>query len=597
MSNLSKLKREKLIEKLNVIRESYIDDDDMRKVLNTIEAELTSKKYGLLWEEHAEKVNEVTQTKIPVFKEVKSKEISLSDDEYNFLLEGDNLYTLQLLQKTHKRKIDVIYIDPPYNTGSQDFTYDDKRIDKEDGYRHSKWLSFMNIRLRLAQKLLTNEGFIFISIDDNELYQLKLLCDEIFGSDNFIANMIVASNSTKNNSKFISVSHEYILCYAKNKSMVTTNWKVKKNYANEFELRAKRLLNMGLNYKEIHNELLSLVKYPRFYDFDHYTYADEFGVYRTDNAGGVANGNFETEIIHPITQKKCAKPSGGWRYKDSEIQSMLENNMFHFGDDETVIPVPKRYLHDYMEQTPKSTLFFDSQTSTKWLKKRKIDFDFAKPIDLIKHILSIFDKDVTVLDFFAGSGTTAHAVLEMNKADSGNRKFILCTNNEVNDEKAMKYFKLSKKEFQIFNKTEEYKKRIEEPAYQSLGICQDITYKRLKCLIDEGMATNLKYYKTDFVSKDNADYLISDNLLDYISEMIQLEHHITIDNKTNVILLNEDEVEQLCSQITSNCKRIYKDSTIMFDSITEKKLKKLDIEVINIPERYFSKELREVGEL
>lgn len=271
--------------------------------------------------------------------------------------------------------------------------------------------------------------------------------------------------------------------------------------------------------------------------------------------------------------------------------------MFHFGDDETVIPVPKRYLHDYMEQTPKSTLFFDSQTSTKWLKKRKIDFDFAKPIDLIKHILSIFDKDVTVLDFFAGSGTTAHAVLEMNKADSGNRKFILCTNNEVNDEKAMKYFKLSKKEFQIFNKTEEYKKRIEEPAYQSLGICQDVTYKRLKCLIDEGMATNLKYYKTDFVSKDNADYLISDNLLDYISEMIQLEHHITIDNKTNVILLNEDEVEQLCSQITSNCKRIYKDSTIMFDSITEKKLKKLDIEVINIPERYFSKELREVGEL
>ncbi len=360
----------------------------------------------------------------------------------NLYIEGDNLEVLKLLQNAYYRKVKVIYIDPPYNTGN-DFVYEDDFKDPLAKYKeitsqttksnpetmgryHTNWLNMMYPRLRLAANLLRDDGVIFISIDDNEVTNLRKLCDEVFGEENFIAQFIVASNSSKNNSKYVSVSHEYALCYCKLKDALIDEWKVKKNYADEFEKRAKQLTTQGLSFDEIHNELLELVKYPRFYDFDHYTFADKRGVFRTDNSGGVTNGNFETEIIHPITKKPCAKPVGGWRYKDEEIKRLIENDMFYFGKDETIIPVPKRYLHDYMYQVPKSTLFFDSQSSTKWLKANNLPFDFAKAVEFIKYLLSTSsgDSDI-ILDFFSGSATTAHAVMQLNAEDGGNRQFIM----------------------------------------------------------------------------------------------------------------------------------------------------------------------------
>ncbi|MCT7849822.1 MAG: site-specific DNA-methyltransferase [Lactobacillus iners] len=344
------------------------------------------------------------QDNIPVFTEVKEREIKAKDENsYNFLLEGDNLHSLKLLEKTHAGKIDVIYIDPPYNTGNKDFIYDDSFVDKTDGYSHSKWLSFMSERLEIAKLLLSEEGVIFISIDDHEQAQLKLLCDSVFGADNFIAESIDASNSSKNNSNYIAVNHEYLLCYAKNISGVKKGWLVKKNQIDEFERRAKTLLKMNLSPEKIHNELLQLVKYPCFYDFDHYTYVDQHGVYGTFEPGGVKNGNFDTEILHPITGKPCVKPSGGWRYSEATLQELVKKDGINFGKDETVIPRIKRYLHDYPMQVPKSTLFFDSQATTKWLKRENIAFDFPKSIDYIKHILSYTqDNSATVFDFFVG---------------------------------------------------------------------------------------------------------------------------------------------------------------------------------------------------
>lgn len=371
----------------------------------------------------------------------------------NLYIEGDNLEVLKLLQTAYYRKVKMIYIDPPYNTGN-DFVYEDDFKDPMAKYKeitsqttksnpetmgryHTNWLNMMYPRLRLASNLLRDDGVIFISIDDNEVDNLKKICNEVFGEENFIAQFVVASNSSKNNSKYVSVSHEYIICFAKKREALTVEWKVKKNYADEFEKRAKQLTNQGLSFDEIHNELLELVKYPRFYDFDHYTFADKKGVFRTDNSGGVTNGNFETEIIHPITKKPCAKPVGGWRYKDEEIKRLVENDMFYFGKDETVIPVPKRYLHDYMYQVPKSTLFFDSQSSTKWLKANNLPFDFAKAVDFIKYILSTSSKDDDiVLDFFSGSATTAHAVMQLNAEDGGHRRFIMVQLPEVTDEKS-----------------------------------------------------------------------------------------------------------------------------------------------------------------
>ena len=182
---------------------------------------------------------------------------------------------------------------------------------------------------------------------------------------------------------------------------------------------------MNLSKDEIHEELLKIVKYPRFYDFDHYTNVDEKGVYRTSDAGGVKNGNTETNIIHPLTGKPCVKPSGGWRYKDDEIKRMIAEGIFEFGKDENTIPVPKRYLKDFMYQVPKSVLYFDVQGTTKWLKNINIPFDFPKSVDLLKYLFSVFDNDSIILDFFSGSATAAHAVMQLNAEDNGNRKYIL----------------------------------------------------------------------------------------------------------------------------------------------------------------------------
>jgi adenine-specific DNA-methyltransferase len=379
----------------------------------------------------------------------------------NLYIEGDNLEVLKLLRQNYYGAVKMIYIDPPYNTGN-DFVYNDsfamskKDAEKVEGLTdeignryslnsatsnryHANWLNMVYIRLKVAKDLLSEDGVIFIAIDDNEIENLKSLCNEIFGENNFVAEFVVASNSTKNNSKYVSVSHEYMLCYARIKESIKNEWKVKKNNVDEYYSRAMQLVKKGLSEEEIHEELLALVKYPRFYDLDHYTYADERGIYQTDNPGGVSNGNMDSEVIHPVTGKKCTKPNGGWRYKEEELQRLTKEGLFAFGEDETIVPRVKRYLGDYIYQVPKSVLFFDSQGSTKWLKNNGIPFDFAKAVELIKYIISISDGDATILDFFSGSATTAHAVMQLNAEDGGNRKFILVQLPEQTDEKSEAY--------------------------------------------------------------------------------------------------------------------------------------------------------------
>ena len=216
MANLSQIRRKKMLEFLETLKEQHTDDASLIAI-NQIERELTAKKYGLVWEEHEEEVDVKMQTHIPVFTEVKDKEIigDPESEQCNFLLEGDNLHSLKLLEKTHKGKIDVIYIDPPYNTGSKDFIYNDAQVSYEDTFRHSKWLSFMAARLKSAKKLLSKKGMIFISIDDNEQSQLKLLCDSILGENNYITSLIwQKKKGGGNDSRHVATEHEYILFYA-----------------------------------------------------------------------------------------------------------------------------------------------------------------------------------------------------------------------------------------------------------------------------------------------------------------------------------------------------------------------------------------------
>ena len=189
-TNLSKIRREKMLKTISEIKKSIYDESTLNN-LSLIESELNSKKYGLIWEEHEERVDVELGSQIPVFVESKMQEIKLSNnDKYNFLLEGDNLHSLYLLEKTHKNKIDVIYIDPPYNTGKDDFRYDDKMIGEDDLFRHSKWISFISKRLEQSKKLLKDDGIIFISIDDNEQATMRLICDDIFGENNRVATFV-----------------------------------------------------------------------------------------------------------------------------------------------------------------------------------------------------------------------------------------------------------------------------------------------------------------------------------------------------------------------------------------------------------------------
>ena len=440
----------------------------------------SQKKYGLVWEDKPEEIEARLVDELPVLTELPERAIvSESPDAPNhILIEGDNLEALTALAYTHEGKIDVIYIDPPYNTGNKDFVYNDSFVDREDGYRHSKWLSFMNKRLQIAKSLLSSGGVIFISIDDNEQAQLKLLCDEIYGGENCIAQVVVASNSAKNNAKFISVTHEYLLCYAKDKETLPTNWAVFKNNINQFNKIAKKLLNSSLTPEEIHGELLALTKYPKYYEFDHYTYVDKRGPFRASDLTAPGS-TAKYDIIHPKTKKTCKTGTRGWGYSEKAMDDLIEKDYIYFGEDETVMPQLKNYLSENEKSLPKSIVFFDSQASTKWMKSQNLDFPFPKALDYIKYIGSMYPNGkATFLDFFAGSGTTLHATMQLNAEDGGHRKCILVTNNENN-------------------------------------ICEEVTYERNKRVIQgyttpkgdavEGLHDNtLRYYRTTFLSRDKS---------------------------------------------------------------------------------------------
>lgn len=383
-------------------------------------------------------------------------------------IEAENLEALKILQKSYAGSVKMIYIDPPYNTGSDSFIYPDKfsesreeyarrvgdtddagylkrdgvfqgawrKNGKDSGHYHSNWLSMMLPRLHLAKTLLREDGVIFISIDDNEQAQLKLLCDEVFGAENFVAEFAIASNSAKNNSKFVSVSHEYLLCYVKNKLVTVEDWSVHKSNINEFKKIAASLLKRGLNHEEIHSELLSLVKYPKFYEFDHYTYADEQGLYQASDLTAPNSKNYY-DILHPKTKEPCKTGVRGWAYSSTEMKNLLEKNYILFGEDENTMPRLKNYLFENEKSLPRSILFFDSQSSTKWIKSENLGFDYPKSIDYIKHIISMYpENNFIVMDFFSGSGTTAHAVMQLNAEDGGNRRYICVQLPEETDEKS-----------------------------------------------------------------------------------------------------------------------------------------------------------------
>lgn len=455
-----------LIRKLQTLE--GITDDERAALLGLLR---TNKPYGLVWEDKPEAIEETLREQLPVLREVKEKAIIAAENRAgelppppnslipnHLIIEGDNLVSLSALAYTHAGKIDVIYIDPPYNTGNKDFVYNDSFVDKEDAYRHSKWLSFMERRLRIAKKLLSDRGVIFISIDDNEQANLKLLCDEVFGEKNYRNTILVRRRVKSLNSQFASkglyslnVGFEYVLCYSK---------------TSDFSMQALR---------QQKSNGLQAGKWQGFWS----------------NAD---RPTMRYEVLGFVPT------SGQWRNSKEKADKWVENYKVY-----EALYSDKMSLDEYYVQTGISGFIkrdlsgkgknggvyhwvppTDSSIRTSnWtdievsqIQKDFDDLEFSNPKSkaLMKELVRLPNvPNPTILDFFAGSGTTLHAVMQLNAEDGGHRQCILCTNNEN-------------------------------------GICENVTYERNKRVIQgytkpngekvEGLHdNNLRYYRTDFVGR------------------------------------------------------------------------------------------------
>lgn len=532
-TNISKKKRDDLLDKIKQIR-AFIaaapqdeNTGNLLSYLSELEKDVNGKKYGLVFEEHREEIDEVLDTHTPVLTE----EADLFIDhggQMNFLLEGDNLAALKLLEKTHRGNIDLIFIDPPYNTRNGDFGYDDSRVDLTDTFRHSKWVSFMSERLLVARRLLKNDGVIFIAIDDNEQAALKLLCDQLFGEENFLASIIWQhSIQPKGYSGTFSVHHNYILCYQKTAQFV-------------------------------------LNSLPRT-DADNKAYAnpdnDPRGKWRS---GDVRNALYRPNLIYDIISpsgnviKPCAN---GWRWSKETVEEKIKSGEIIFSKDETRI-IRKIYLDTLEGRTPE-TIWFGKDVGTTRSAMSEIKeifgssaFGTPKPTSLIERTLRLISRtDATVLDFFAGSGTTGHAVMKLNAEDGGTRRFILCTNNEN-------------------------------------GICRDVTYERIRRVIDkEDYAASLKYYKVDYVPiSDRMYYEYADELLRHIRELVELENGINFTgNEEIAIVLTDEELEIFLDDegICKRCRKLYMGHDVLLDAQQAQALQEYNIAVNVIPDYYY----------
>lgn len=651
MPNLSQIKRQKMFEFLNKIREEHTDDESL-VAINEIEMEITSKKYGLVWEEHEEQVDIEMQHSIPVFREILDKEI-ICDEKlpYNFLIEGDNLHSLKLLEKTHRGKIDAIYIDPPYNTGAKDWKYNNDYVVKEDSFRHSKWLSMMSARLSIARKLLKEDGVLICAIDENELSTILLLLNEIFG-DGFATDCITIVHNPRGiqGNNFSYVNEYAIFCYNKSYKVISNrelepddiDWSNLRNWGSESErsdakncfypiyVRDNKIIGVG----EVSDDNF----HPKQNEYD-------------ENSGIIA--------VYPIDISGVERK---WRYARQSIDEIIHLLRVKNTDDRYEIEIGKDFTSYKTVWTDRK---YDANEYGTQLINSMVpnnDFDFPKSLWNVYECLYAVTKDkpnAIVLDFFAGSGTTAHALMMLNNKLGGNRKFILCTNNAVGEKKEKEYIKqygeIIQNDIEWLNWQEKYgiassvtyprieacikgyshKKDFKTVLFEKKLTIGDIKkssklietinsiiesnktkYPVVKTVIDNGVIKvignvkkndtirgipcNLKYYKTDFIVKysDNPEYNVCNELLKHIKEMVQLEYTVKLDGTNYILIMNDEQADIIIGNENklNNCKAIYISASVLLTAEQQRELSNREIAIFVIPDYYFEFELLEVGE-
>jgi adenine-specific DNA-methyltransferase len=434
-----------------IVADSRVDFDALRQLLGDV-VEDSAERYGLTWRGKAKARAFALSPSLGTLRPAEGDSTNWNTTR-NIVVEGDNLEVLKILRKSYSGQAKFIYIDPPYNTGG-DFVYPDNYRNTIENYQvltgqkdgdgaytttdreaqgrlHTDWLNMIYPRLFLAKEFLKDDGVIAISIDDREYSNLFAVCSEIFGVENFVGN-IVWKNATDNNPTNIAVEHEYILLFCKNKSSIPSEWKSGASDIKNLLVKKGSELIAEHSGDELEEAYKVWFREHRMelWPLDRYKYIDAGGVYTgSQSVHNPGKEGYRYDVIHPDTKKPCKQPLMGYRFPKSTMDDLIAADRILFGDDETKIIELKVYAKDYKEKLP-SWVDVDGRLGAYDLKEDFPEaaraFSNPKPVSLIEKIASFIatDEDDLIIDFFAGSGTTARAVWELNKS-SGNRRFLL----------------------------------------------------------------------------------------------------------------------------------------------------------------------------
>ena len=445
-----------------------IDKDLLMQEINSEVVEGQKERYQFNWPGKRDAIRKANAPTTMTLRPCKDESVDF-DNTQNLYIEGDNLEVLKLLQNNYLGKVKMIYIDPPYNTGN-DFVYNDnfkqdsetfletsgmfdedgnmtlqnfEKNSESNGRFHTDWLNMMYPRLKVARNLLSDDGVIFISIDDNEQENLKKICDEIFGESNFVGQLIIQT-ATDNNPSKINTEHEYMACYAKAFGNLEP-WSRKSENALKIIDYFNKINKKNTSEEQLQQELRKWIKQNKaeLKQVDHYNCVDAKGVYTANtNSSNTKPGGYTYDILHPITNKPCPKPAFGWRWAEKTFWDYDKTGDVEWGADEKTQPHIKKRIETAREQL-KTLIYEDGRASTILLEKlfdaKKI-FDNPKPLHLIARLIDfVTSKESVILDFFSGSATTAHAIMQLNVEDGGNRKYICVQLPEQTDEKSEAY--------------------------------------------------------------------------------------------------------------------------------------------------------------